>query len=100
MPIVANYAERPFEFPQRAGDGPAVGTNSLIVPWRTNEKEPSRIRVSEEQLKAMQEHHVARGWFGPGQLAVEAEPADREAREKIPTAAAAPRLQKKDAKAS
>jgi hypothetical protein len=95
MPIIENYAEHPFEFPQ--GSPVAIGekgetsvkaiqkTHALIIPWRVKPGEPSKVRVSDESLKLMQADSVAKGWFSPGNLALGAEPEKPEERAKIPT---------------
>lgn len=102
MPIIENYAEHPYEFPQGSvvddkGTVKAIRDKSLIIPWRVSPTEPSRVRVSEESLKLLQADSVARAWFAPGELVIGKEPEKEADRAKIPTLPSPPIAKKKDA---
>jgi len=88
MPIIDNWAEHPYEFPQgrvvdEKGTVHGLAASAVMIPWRNKDHTPSKVRVTDETLKAMQADPVAKGWFGPGQLAIGQEPALKEDRDKI-----------------
>jgi hypothetical protein len=87
MPTIENYAEHPFQFPKptKATDaGGVLGSTTsmfeeaITFPKAGNKDDsgipvPSRKNITDDQLKQIKSHHVAKGWFGRGGLAVSAE---------------------------
>lgn len=113
MQIIENYAEHPFEFPQKAPDfvklddkgnilstmseagAVALRKHAVVIPWRNRDEDgggPSKVRVHEETLKAMKADPVAKHWFNRNELVVGAEPEDEDERKKIVTAPMPPGL--------
>jgi hypothetical protein len=69
MPKIVNNTTHPFRFPK----GKALADSILIprgeIPRGASGDGafvPGTIDVSDEDLKAMREHPVAKGWFGQG----------------------------------
>jgi hypothetical protein len=76
MPTIENYSEHPYQFPRGA-----IATKALNIPRggavKGKESEgfkPSVTEVSDEDLKAMREHPVARSWFNRENLIVKDAP--------------------------
>lgn len=90
MPIVENHAEHAFHLPPQSSptvgkdkdgkdikDGPLMATpvafqDGLMFPraGKVDEEgnpEPSRTKVSADQLARLKAHHVAKSWFKPFQ---------------------------------
>lgn len=72
MPTVENYTEHPYSFPR----GP-IAEKALTIPRGTGGSgagpsivKPSVTIISDDDLKAMREHPVARTWFNRDGLVV------------------------------
>ncbi len=85
MPIIENYSDHNFEFPMQKWEADGSkrngGTKTLVFPKLNVETDaatgdakqiPGTLEITDEELKLMQEHYVAKAWFDRNGLAVRA----------------------------